>query len=1246
MARIVPINLGPVSQQESWQRLRSEAGLRSMGQVPEVMLDGSGGPSMDIVDALANAEIALFILGAQGSFANMGIALEAFGPLWRVSSPPRGVLLVFETEGHLSVFRPQFAASGVEMVSAEQPAQVGVVLSKFTNEIQTGSRLPVSRFVGDLKAVIIAKSESSATGEPINAPPEPPAQRETPPVEGEPGEEGPADVQSFDAVNSSEFTEQAWRVLEAARRLGHLRPRPEACSVRRLIASLILSGLSPGKDPKVGAWLVEQIRRDREWVKERLAAQYPAIPLYHSSINTLLESDATVASVMTGSLKVTIELARRLAAESHEGQQSLIGARHLLGAAVSRADHRTNVKRFLRTFELNMDEIRAKLIESLSGWSVADHPEMWRRILDSPGSVPEAHGLPTYAADSAAGPDLVGITREVEAMASLVSAWSVEPPLSIGLFGEWGSGKSFFMQKMKERVRQIAAEARKSGTGQKEFGYYKNIVQVEFNAWHYVEGNLWASLVEHIFSNLRLEGTGGENVDSEEHVGKRLEKLLGEVKEKTAEAEQKEKTAAKSSQEAEENKKQAEETAKRLEAEAQAARERAKTAEEEGRKAEQKAADKQRAADASVAERESIGLKDVIEEVAGSAEIRNQVQKDLEVLGISKERLASVQGLRDALKEASEVGTVLDEGIKILANDKRRWWLLVWVIAGPAIAAALVWGGGWLIKQQDEPWLRSIMGTASAAGVVIAGAVGFWKRYSPKLKPILEAVARLKEKRATLDQRVEDARRKRAELAAQLDEDARKKKEEAVAEQKLAEDKVADAGKARREAKDREDEAHRAVIAAQSARAEAEKLQRDAEALLPERRIAAFIQDRAGAKDYRRHLGVPALIRRDFEKLSAMFNTQRIEEDQDKDGLTRHGVELPNRNDLSIVNRIILYIDDLDRCPPEKVVEVLRAIHLLLAFPLFVVIVAVDARWMKRSLRDRFSLMMTSPQDGAEQSTSASKTEELALGQMATPDDYLEKIFQVPFWIRPLSRAACKNLVNALTKNDVESESAAPGAKDRTEPQETANATRDRQTGADAGSVASTPASPEALTKPEGSAGATGFKEPLAEGVSGKGFEWGPIEPKPRTLQLTKDEREYMVELAPVIGRSPRSVKRFVNCYRLLKTALDQDEMARATRDGTFRTTMLLLGMVTGLPDIAPALLSDLLQAEQTKAPVAWAHEAAKRLALEKRERWEDLLPAIARLKEVSKVSTIRPLVEAADLVDRFSFSPVRTRAR
>src|SRR5262249_28356009 len=143
--------------------------------------------------------------------------------------------------------------------------------------------------------------------------------------------------------------------------------------------------------------------------------------------------------------------------------------------------------------------------------------------------------------------------------------------------------------------------------------------------------------------------------------------------------------------------------------------------------------------------------------------------------------------------------------------------------------------------------------------------------------------------------------------------------------------------------------------------------------------------------------------------------------------------------------------------------------------------------------------------------------------------------------------------------------------------------------------------------------------------------------------QLTREERDYMVELAPIIGRSPRSVKRFVNCYRLLKSAVDKDELAKVTRDGTFRTTMFLLGLMTGLPDIAPVLLGDLRRAKGTEAPTVWTRSAAKRLAPDNRERWADVYPAIDQLRKVSKISTLRPLIEAAQLVDRFSFSPVRS---
>ena len=95
------------------------------------------------------------------------------------------------------------------------------------------------------------------------------------------------------------------------------------------------------------------------------------------------------------------------------------------------------------------------------------------------------------------------IMADVRSLATVVAAKSVDPPLSIGLFGEWGSGKSFFMGKMREHVDRLQDETRKADG---ESAYCGHIRQIVFNAWHYADANLWASLVTHIFESLAGEG--------------------------------------------------------------------------------------------------------------------------------------------------------------------------------------------------------------------------------------------------------------------------------------------------------------------------------------------------------------------------------------------------------------------------------------------------------------------------------------------------------------------------------------------------------------------------------------------------------------------------------------------------------------------------------------------------------------------------------------------------------------------
>src|SRR5207244_2505388 len=57
--------------------------------------------------------------------------------------------------------------------------------------------------------------------------------------------------------------------------------------------------------------------------------------------------------------------------------------------------------------------------------------------------------------DLASGTDLLDVSDEVEAMCAVVAAHDTTPPLSIGLFGDWGTGKSFFMSLMEERINEL-----------------------------------------------------------------------------------------------------------------------------------------------------------------------------------------------------------------------------------------------------------------------------------------------------------------------------------------------------------------------------------------------------------------------------------------------------------------------------------------------------------------------------------------------------------------------------------------------------------------------------------------------------------------------------------------------------------------------------------------------------------------------------------------------------------------------
>ena len=93
--------------------------------------------------------------------------------------------------------------------------------------------------------------------------------------------------------------------------------------------------------------------------------------------------------------------------------------------------------------------------------------------------------------------------------------------------------------------------------------------------------------------------------------------------------------------------------------------------------------------------------------------------------------------------------------------------------------------------------------------------------------------------------------------------------------------------------------------------------------------------ERAHSSDYKQHLGLISLIRNDLEKLSKYL--------MDLDNMATHKID-----------RIVLYIDDLDRCTPERIIENLEAVKLFLNVPKTAFIIGADPRIVKHAIEHKY----------------------------------------------------------------------------------------------------------------------------------------------------------------------------------------------------------------------------------------------------------------------------------------------------
>ncbi|KAA2252660.1 hypothetical protein F0L68_34640 [Solihabitans fulvus] len=598
--------------------------------------------------------------------------------------------------------------------------------------------------------------------------------------------------------------------------------------------------------------------------------------------------------------------------------------------------------------------------------------------------------------------DNLGVAPYVSMLATVIADRKTPTPLSVGIFGEWGSGKSYFMGLLRHQVAELTASS--------NLGYCANVAQIGFNAWHYSDANLWASLGDEIFRQL-----AGPEPNSEDRRRELRVKLTERLDQR---------------------------------AELEAATHQARTT----------AAELQAKVDAAVAAREA-RTGDLITALRKSPEVRRQLNSLWRSLGVHD------QAEQAKLLAAQLHGTLTDVAALRRAPMDRAGRLTL-EFAGFALVAGVVLAA-------FAPAFRSWLAGVTGALTVVFGVGTF---------VMARAQSGLRALRS-------------------LGEDLRSGTDRASRDRSLSDASVPLEALRQAEADQRVAEAQLSKVVSHVG-----ELGRQLAELAPGRRLYRFLADRAAGDSYARNLGLISMIRKDFEQLIALLADQQKGAD---DG-TAHGP----------IDRIVLYIDDLDRCEPEQVVEVLQAVHLLLALELFVVVIGVDPRWLLRSLCSHYEDIIN---------------EDPIVGRWhVTPADYLEKIINIPMVLPGMPQGSLRRLLRSIVDGD--------------------------------GTTSHDIPIPDRLTPEASSPG--GHVDPGISVEAGSEVEaqlrrtMSSTPPQP----LTEPELALLSALDVLID-TPREAKRLFNLYRMLRATRDLSEasqfLGNGDQPGEYEAVVVLLGLLT-----------------------------------------------------------------------------------
>jgi len=984
-------------------------------------------------------------------------------------------------------------------------------------------------------------------------------------------------VVPFD-INEYSLSFAVQQILKKAS--AHAAASDEPISTSRVLLEMSEQG-RPGRDPQWAGAFLRQAFEEQSTAYEEKIKKYRVERQDRAFQKDAQDAQPPQATSMTPGLAWSLKHAAEISTRT--SGEPVIKGRHLLAGLILEPpqNYTLGARQRLEEIGIDLPLFRERLYNWVRGYG--DNDSSWRALLV--GTATEPRRKAAFDADNPTGPDLLQIEQDVLALATLIAARDSSPPLSIGLFGDWGSGKTFFMGQLRRAIAQLANEASNSKKMQRELPFYKRIAQIEFNAWHYVEGNLWASMVEHILDNLRVSEK--QTPTATEQLQKYWIDRLGFAEKAKIEADRKASEASAK--------------VSKAEGEVQAAASQLET---------------------KKSELQELSRKSVARDFKLSGALP-LISESLEPLGLTP-LSAAVMDLQSSLHQA---WSVLESSSATLvplvhAKDKKdRWRSLLIILLGAPLARALI---GWALLKLGRPGIAQVSAVATGTAGLLSGGAAWLRKQAQWISQQTEKV---RDAQSAYDKELANT------LAETASETARTEQELASARQDYA------------LAQQRADQARREEDAARS----------DLAAATTSRLLGQFIQDRAASSDYRKHLGVLAIVRQDFQELSRLIeedNWRLAAESADDQRFAGRLTKVMSLQEEEIdlatrINRIVLYIDDLDRCPPAKVVDVLQAVHLLLAFPLFVVVVGVDARWISRSLEARYrELLHVGDAEAAVNLTQ--------MFGVARSEDYLEKIFQIPLWLRTMDAGAARRMVQGLLRPGVSalpvskrSDDTAIGGRDAPPPKlgedvkpSVFGADNDRTQGG----------APKTASQPGKETAQTVVSLPQ---TSEPGTQ---VVPNLDSLRVADFELLMIDELAPLLGRSPRALKRFVNIYQLIKARLTPTEHKAFIRRNDksladYEAVLFLLAVDTGLPRVSRLVFDELIAISREPNPRdVDMNQFIKRLDQYKvadTSDWYTLKTWIADHAANEKFNRgIMRIAELVEQVSRYSFQAAHLEAR